>query len=139
MKSLIFIISLTTIFLFSGCATKEKVVPQEQKIQEPFKDIPKENLKNMQVVGFNEIEGFYNDDLAHALDVFRKDCKKSKRNELFKEVCQKAENETDGRRFFTINFQPYKLLDNNSLDEGTITGYYEPLLYGSLQKNKRYK
>ena len=138
MKSLIFIISLTIIFLFSGCATKEKVVPQE-KIEEPLKDTPRENLKNMQAVSFNEIDGFYNDDLAYALDVFRKDCKKSKRNELFKEVCQKAENETDGRRFFTINFQPYKLLDNNSLDEGIITGYYEPLLYGSLQKNKRYK
>ena len=56
MKSLIFIISLTTIFLFSGCATKEKVVTQEQKIQEPFKDIPKENLKNMLVVIKEELK-----------------------------------------------------------------------------------
>ena len=137
MKSLIFI-SLTTIVLFSGCATKKETIPQEQK-SEIENNIIKDNAKNMQAVGFHEIEGFYSDDLTHALDVFKKDCKKSKRNELFKEVCQKAEYETDGRKFFTINFQPYKLLDNNSSDEGTITGYYEPLLYGSLQKNKRYK
>lgn len=137
MKSLIFI-SLTTIVFFSGCATKKETIPQEQK-SEIENNIIKDNAKNMQAVGFHEIEGFYSDDLTHALDVFKKDCKKSKRNELFKEVCQKAEYETDGRKFFTINFQPYKLLDNNSSDEGTITGYYEPLLYGSLQKNKRYK
>jgi membrane-bound lytic murein transglycosylase A len=93
----------------------------------------------MQAVTFNDIDGFYRDDLNHALEVFKKDCKKSKKNELFMNVCHKAEYETDGYKFFTINFQPYKLLDSNSSDEGTITGYYEPLLYGSLQKNKRYK
>ena len=134
MKSLVFI-SLTALFIFSGCATKEKVIPEEQKIEKEVKT----DTKKMQAVGFNEIEGFYSDDLAHALDVFKKDCIKSKRNELFREVCQKAENETDGRKFFTINFLPYKLLDDNSLDEGIITGYYEPLLYGSLRKNNRYK
>ena len=138
MKSLIFI-SLTTLFLFSGCATKEEVISQEQKIEETQQDTIKTDAKNMQAVTFNDIDGFYRDDLNHALEVFKKDCKKSKKNELFMNVCHKAEYETDGYKFFTINFQPYKLLDSNSSDEGTITGYYEPLLYGSLQKNKRYK
>ncbi len=139
MKSLIFI-SLSTLFLFSGCATKEEDIPQEQKIEVIQKqDDIKTSSKNMQAVSFNDIDGFYRDDLNHALEIFKKDCKKSKKNELFKDVCEKAEYETDGYKFFTINFQPYKLLDDDSLDEGMITGYYEPLLYGSLQKNKRYK
>jgi len=138
MKSLLFI-SLTILLLFSGCATKEEIISQEQKSEEISKDTLKDDAKNMQAVTFNDIEGFYRDDLNHALDVFKKDCKKSKRNELFKNVCHKAEYEMDGYKFFTINFQPYKLLDNNSSDEGIITGYYEPLLYGSLHKNKRYK
>ncbi len=132
--------SLTALFLFSGCATKEEVIPQEEKINViQQQDDTKTNLKNMEAVSFNDIDGFYRDDLNHALEIFKKDCEKSKRNEIFKNVCQKAEYETDGYKFFTINFQPYKLLDDNSLDEGMITGYYEPLLYGSLQKNKRYK
>ena len=38
---------------------------------------------------------------------------------------------------FVSNFQAYKLYDNNSNDEGMITGYYEPLLYGSLKKNSK--
>ncbi|MDD2291768.1 MAG: MltA domain-containing protein [Aliarcobacter sp.] len=138
MKFLIFI-SLTTLFLFSGCATKEEIISQEQKTEETQQDNIKTDAKNMQAVTFNDIDGFYRDDLNHALEVFKKDCKKSKKNELFMNVCHKAEYETDGYKFFTINFQPYKLLDSNSSDEGTITGYYEPLLYGSLQKNKRYK
>lgn len=138
MKSLIFI-SLATLFLFSGCATKEEIISQEQKTEETQQDTIKTDAKNMQAVTFNDIDGFYRDDLNHALEVFKKDCKKSKKNELFMNVCHKAEYETDGYKFFTINFQPYKLLDSNSSDEGTITGYYEPLLYGSLQKNKRYK
>ncbi len=140
MKSLLFI-SLTTLFLFSGCATKEETIPVEEKVEVvvPQQDSIKTNTKNMEAVTFNDIDGFYRDDLNHALDVFKKDCKRAKKNELFKNVCQKAEYETDGYKFFTINFQPYKLLDDNSLDEGLITGYYEPLLYGSLRKNNRYK
>lgn len=66
---------------------------------------------------------------------FQKRLSKIKRKyEQFKSVCQKAQYETDGRKFFIVNFQPYKLYDSNSHDEGTITGYYEPLLYGSWKK-----
>ena len=138
MKNIIFIL-ITTLLFFAGCSTKEEVVPKEEKVEEIPKDIIKDSSKNMEAVSFNEIEGFYKDDLNHALEVFKKDCKKAKNNELFKGVCQKAEFETDGKKFFTINFQPYKLLDENSSDEGLITGYYEPFLYGSLNKNSRYK
>ena len=103
MKFLIFI-SLTTLFLFSGCATKEEIISQEQKTEETQQDNIKTDAKNMQAVTFNDIEGFYRDDLNHALEVFKKDCKKSKKNELFMNVCHKAEYETDGYKFFTINF-----------------------------------
>jgi len=79
---------------------------------------------------------FFDDDLNYALDIFKKDCKRSKRYELFKEVCQKAEFQNNGKEFFITNFQPYKLYNSKSSDEGTITGYYEPLLHGSLKKTK---
>ena len=136
MKLVIYIFIITTLF-FTGCTMKEEVVvPKEEKIVPPP---VKPTTENMKAVSFTEIEGFYKDDLNHALEVFKKDCKKSKKNELFTEVCEKAESEIDGKRFFTLYFQPYKLLDENSSDEGLITGYYEPLLYGSLKKTSRYK
>ena len=136
MKLVIYIFIITTLF-FTGCTMKEEVVvPKEEKIVPPP---VKPTTENMKAVSFTEIEGFYKDDLNHALEVFKKDCKKSKKNELFTEVCEKAESEIDGKKFFTLYFQPYKLLDENSSDEGLITGYYEPLLYGSLKKTSRYK
>ena len=136
MKLVIYMFIIATLF-FTGCTMKEEVVevPKEEKIVTPVKP----STENMKAVSFSEIDGFYKDDLNHALDVFKKDCKASKRNELFKDVCQKAEFETDGKKFFTLYFQPYKLLDENASDEGLITGYYEPLLYGSLKKTSRYK
>ena len=39
-------------------------------------------------------------------------------------------------KFFITNFQPINWLIGESRDEGIITGYYEPLLYGSLKKQK---
>lgn len=127
MKNLFFLVLLTTIF-FTACSTKQQI---PKKVED--------EKSKMVSTSFNDIEGFFEDDLDHALNVFKKDCLKAKRFELFREVCEKAESETDGRDFFTSNFQPYKLYDRESRDEGTITGYYEPLLYGSLKKTKRYK
>lgn len=127
------ILSLTLIFFITACSTKKEVVLQKEikQIEEP--------KNKMEKVSFMEIEGFFEDDLNYALEVFKKDCKRSKRYELFKDVCLKAENEKDGRKFFITNFQPHKLIDSKSSDEGIITGYYEPLLYGSLTKTKKYK
>lgn len=92
-------------------------------------------------VEFNTLKDFQNDDLALALEVFKKDCVRSKRKELFKEVCKKAENfdNKDAKEFFLSSFTPYKLYAKNGNDKGVITGYYEPLLYGSLKKSEKFK
>ena len=141
MKNLILII--LAIFLATGCSKKQEQIPQApivEKDKEVVIEEQNENLENgMQKVSFLEIDGFFDDDLNHALEVFKKDCKKSKKYDEFRNVCKKAEFEKDGRKFFMLNFEPYKLFDSKAKDEGTITGYYEPLLYGSLKKSARYK
>ena len=141
MKNLILIILV--IFLATGCSKKQEQIPQApivEKDKEVVIEEQNENLENgMQKVSFLEIDGFFDDDLNHALEVFKKDCKKSKKYDEFRNVCKKAEFEKDGRKFFMLNFEPYKLFDSKAKDEGTITGYYEPLLYGSLKKSARYK
>ena len=74
MKLVIYIFIITTLF-FTGCTMKEEVVvPKEEKIVPPP---VKPTTENMKAVSFTEIEGFYKDDLNHALEVFKKDCKKS--------------------------------------------------------------
>ena len=136
MKNILFI--LFVLFFVTACSSKKELI-EKSEIKKETAIEEKEQINRMELVSFPQIEGFFEDDLDYALEVFKKDCKRSKRYELFEEVCKKAESEKDGRKFFITNFQPYKLIDSKSSDEGTITGYYEPLLYGSLKKTKKYK
>ncbi len=120
-----FIFTTILIAIFTGCA------PKFEKI-----DNSKANLEK---VSFDEIKDFEKDDLSLALDVFKKACEKSSRKELFEEVCLKANETTKAKEFFVNNFTPYKLYNSDGSDKGTITGYYEPLLYGSFTKTERFK
>ncbi|PHR70038.1 MAG: peptidoglycan N-acetylmuramoylhydrolase [Arcobacter sp.] len=124
MKTLALII--LPLFIFTACSPKLYT----------FKDISKAKMQKME---FSDLQGFEEDNLTLALDVFNKGCKRSKRKELFKNVCEKASTAKDAKAFFKTNFTPYKLLSKDKKDEGTITGYYEPLLQGSLKKTNIYK
>lgn len=127
MKSLyIYLFTIVSLFIITGCTPK----------YESFENISQAQLEKL---AFDDIEGFDNDNLDLALRVFQKDCKRASRYQLFKQVCQKANNASSGKQFFTQNFTPYKLRANDGEDEGIITGYYEPLLYGSLKKSATYK
>jgi len=129
MKTIIASILLLTIF-FTGCSQKEPI--KLQKLDEISK-------AKVFKVDLNAIEGFYEDDLNYALEVFKKDCKRAKRYKLFKETCEKANGYENGSKFFTENFIAYELYNQNGTNTGIITGYYEPLLKGSLTKTSRYK
>jgi membrane-bound lytic murein transglycosylase A len=47
--------------------------------------------------------------------------------------------EADVRSFFELNFDPWRVLNADDSDSGMITGYYEPLLHGSLTRTDRYR
>ena len=123
MKQYLFFLPI--IFILTGCGPKFESV-----------DFSSAKLKK---VDFSDLHSFEDDNLPLALEVFKKDCKKASRKKLFKEVCLKAENTTDAKEFFLENFTPYKLYNKNGTDKGVITGYYEPLLYGSLKQTEKYK
>ena len=124
------IITLLFIILFTGCSQKETIKFQT------LKGISKAKVKKIDI---QDINGFYEDDLYLAFDVFKKDCVRAKRYELFKDVCAKAENFTNPSQFFSENFTAYELYNDNGTNNGLITGYYEPLLYGSRTKSEKYK
>ncbi|MEA3314580.1 MAG: MltA domain-containing protein, partial [Campylobacterota bacterium] len=101
----------------------------------------KENISkaNLQKVKWKDMKGFEYDNLDLSLKVFQKDCRGSKRYNNLKEICEKSKLFTDGKEFFKSNFTPYKLLSDEKDDNGLITGYYSPLLYGSLTQTYKYK
>lgn len=126
MKYNIALVVLFSVLLYITCC---------EKTFEKKEDISKANLYK---VSWDEIEGFKEDDLNAALEVFKKDCKKSQRYEELKEVCEKSFDSLSGEEFFKSNFTPYRLIGNKKEEEGLITGYYEPLLEGSFQKDEIY-
>ena len=119
-----------TILIFTGCSQKEPL-----KLQ----TLPKISKAKVKQVGLKEINGFFEDDLEYAFEVFKKDCKRAKRFKLLKQTCQKAENFTNASQFFSENFIAYELYNTNGTNTGTITGYYEPMLKGSKTKSDIYK
>ena len=127
MKSIfLYTFSILLLFLITGCTPKYTSIDNVSKAQ-------------LEILEFDDIEGFEEDNLDLALEVFQKDCRRSQRYKIFKDVCEKSKDANDAKTFFTQNFTPYKLRAQNGKDEGVITGYYEPLLYGSLKKTKEYK
>lgn len=127
MKLLLTSIILLILF-FTGCSQKD-----------PFQTLPDVSKANVKKVAFEDIEGFYEDDLPLAFEVFKKDCKRAKRYKLFKEVCTKVNDYTNPSEFFSTNFTAYQLFNSDGTEKGTITGYYEPLLKGSRTKSEIYK
>lgn len=128
MKLLTTIIILFTI-LFTGCSQKEPLNLETLSIS-------KAKVKKVKL---SEIEGFYEDNLDLAFEVFKKDCQKAKRFDLFKNVCEKTANYSNSSKFFSENFTAYELYNSNGTNKGLITGYYEPMLKGSLKKSEKYK
>ncbi|RXK13570.1 peptidoglycan N-acetylmuramoylhydrolase [Halarcobacter mediterraneus] len=129
MNKIIYSIILLILF-FTGCSQKEPL---------KFEKLDKISKANVKKVELDKIHGFYADDLNYALEVFKKDCKRAKRYELFEKACEKANDYENGSQFFTENFVAYELYNNDGTDTGVITGYYEPLLKGSLTQSEKYK
>lgn len=127
---ILFTTTLFIILVLTGCSQKEPI---------KFESLPHVSKAKLKKVDFKDITGFYEDDLNYAFEVFRKDCKRAKRYELFKEACSKAEYFTNASQFFSENFTAYELYSKKGLNKGVITGYYEPLLRGSRTKSDIYK
>lgn len=119
---LTFILSL---LFFSGCTSVSVNEPAVKKINNPNDP-------------YDYLNGFYDDNLDEALKVFKLACEKSARKKLFQNVCINAYSYNDGKEFFTQNFTP-RVLVSNTGDLGLITGYFEPLLFGSAIKTDKYK
>lgn len=99
---------------------------------------------------FDDLAGFGQDDLAEAFEVFVLSCaaitgnKPSLRQGIgasaaLKTIGQAAlrqeiRTSTQAKRFFETHFRPYRVAENGSDEKnaGILTGYYEPIVDGSL-------
>lgn len=106
-------------------------------------------------VKFTELSGWEYEDHVAALEAFKNSCPilatKSRaatsesgidiNSNLWGSLCNDANqqiNSVQARDFFERRFVPYRIA-NNGKEQGLFTGYYEPVLYGSLRKTGDFK
>jgi membrane-bound lytic murein transglycosylase A len=98
-------------------------------------------------ITFADLNGWEQENHAEALAAFSQSCAILARKprpantgsglevtaSTWKSLCREAVTATNARQFFEKNFTPHAI-SNNQKEQGLFTGYYEPLLYGSLTK-----
>jgi membrane-bound lytic murein transglycosylase A len=98
-----------------------------------------------QPVSWAELPGWRDDALAQAWPALQSSCQKMPaRDARWSELCADAAlflapDDDTARAFFETRFVAHVVAGNNGAAEGLITGYYEPLLQGSLVKTKRFR
>lgn len=133
-----FIPTVAMLLALSGCAFFGK--------QDHFESRP---------VGFDALAGWAQEDHLQALEVFKKSCpvlaakpRPVTRESgirvdgaVWKSLCDEAQaalTSAQAKAFFERRFAPYRIA-NNGNERGLFTGYYEPILYGSLRKKGDFK
>jgi membrane-bound lytic murein transglycosylase A len=87
------------------------------------------------ILGFEDLEGWEDDDHDAALQVFRNTCIDLNAPD-WGALCAAAQDQQNGRTFFELFFRPVMVSDGN---EGLFTGYFEPELDGSRTRTARYR
>ena len=92
-------------------------------------------------VKFSDLPDWPGQTTAETLKALRQSCKTLAKRSGWETVCRdsatlNAQNNEDIRRFFETRFVPWQVRDGEA-KTGLVTGYYEPLLRGSLSKSAR--
>ena len=105
----------------------------------------------LELVKFQDVDGWANDNLAPALEAFQRSAQEILENghcfkrearfggmrEEWLPICEAASKATDARKFFVEHFAPLRVHDQEC-PEGLFTGYYEPETQGSLKQSHDY-
>ena len=87
------------------------------------------------VLDFNDLNGWAEDDHAAALRVFRNTCTDLKAPD-WASLCAVAQTQAKGREFFELFFRPVLIKDG---EPALFTGYFEPEMQGSLTRTERFR
>lgn len=92
---------------------------------------------------FADLPGWRTDDLGNAWDAFRRSCGVLGTRSGWSAPCAAsrsidARNAAAIRQFFETYFNAYQIRNVDRSTDGTLTGYYEPLLNGSRQYGGAY-
>jgi len=87
------------------------------------------------ILGFDDLQGWADDDHQAALSVFLNTCG-DMNDPDWKGICAVAARQTNAKTFFELFFRPVLIEDGTEM---LFTGYYEPELNGSRTRGGRYQ
>ncbi|WP_281776823.1 MltA domain-containing protein [Polynucleobacter sp. KF022] len=104
------------------------------------------SIASFSAVSWQALPGWQEDDLSQAWPAWLKSCDalRKKNSEInWRPVCAQASNVSSRdaqsiRKYFESNFQAYEIRTSSGSDTGLITGYYEPVISGSLTRTSTY-
>ncbi|MGR3914821.1 MAG: murein transglycosylase A [Gammaproteobacteria bacterium] len=93
---------------------------------------------------WKQLGGWEQDRQAEAWPALLRSCDALAAKAHWREICMAARNvqspdDARARRFFERWFRPHPLRGKDGAGDGLITGYYEPLLFGSFTRDARYR
>lgn len=89
----------------------------------------------IEVLSFDDLDGWASDDHAAAFETFRNTCQDMDDPD-WRAVCAYATSDPDPKSFFELLFRPVLMQDG---DPALFTGYFEPELNGARQRTARYR
>ncbi len=147
------IVALLALALAAGCAVQPPAAPAAAQACPaaapcpvcpicPTITPPPPKAKTLEAVQWADVTGWTNDDPAGAWDAFLRGCARLAARTAWREACAQAQQLPAGasiREFFEEHFLPYRVANPDGNVQGLVTGYYEPLLRGSRNKEGPYR
>jgi membrane-bound lytic murein transglycosylase A len=94
---------------------------------------------------YSTLPEFDRENHVEAVSAFRLGCEVLMAQTPWQAVCSKARSlpakisNAAARNFFMENFDPWTVINADETRDGTMTGYYEPLLNGSRTRTERFR
>ena len=132
--------------LISGCSTPPTRGPGNRSVSGIAPTSYTSSIATFSAVSWQALPGWQDDDLSQAWPAWQKSCDglRKRSSEInWRQVCALASNVPSRdsqaiRRYFENNFQVYEIRNSAGSDTGMITGYYEPVMNGSLTRTSTY-
>lgn len=124
--------------------TPAATAPAPVSVPPPGKPPQAIDIAHLTPATFGELPGWQEDRLQEALVAFIRSCDKLRGQAQWKEPCSEAmriaaHDDEAVRAFFETGFVPHAVSNTDGSMQGTITGYYEPILRGSRQSSTAYR
>ncbi len=111
----------------------------------PSPPVPEPDTETPQLVAarWPDLPGWQADDVAQAWPALRRSCAALTGDARWHAVCAAAEalgdqpDEARVQTYFTANFRPWQVRNGDGSADGLVTGYYEPMIRGSLTRSAR--